>query len=46
LAALQGAVLLTQLQRDTAPLETALDTMIDHIASLTRTAPGEAPGNP
>ncbi|MGF6885098.1 TetR/AcrR family transcriptional repressor of nem operon [Nocardia sp. GAS34] len=35
LAALQGALLLTQLHRDTAPLETALDTMIDHIASRT-----------
>ncbi|MEV6099046.1 TetR/AcrR family transcriptional regulator [Nocardia sp. NPDC051981] len=38
LAALQGALLLTQLQRDTAPLEIALDTMIDHIASRTRPA--------
>lgn len=35
LAALQGALLLTQMQRDTAPLEVALDTVIDHIASLT-----------
>lgn len=35
LAALQGALLLTQLQRDTAPLETALDTMIEHIESRT-----------
>jgi AcrR family transcriptional regulator len=34
LAALQGALLLTQIQRDTAPLEIALDTVIDHIASL------------
>ncbi|HEX3828308.1 MAG TPA: TetR/AcrR family transcriptional regulator [Sporichthyaceae bacterium] len=38
LAALQGALLLTQMQRDTTPLEVALDTIIDHIASLT-TAP-------
>jgi TetR/AcrR family transcriptional repressor of nem operon len=34
LAALQGGLLLTQLRRDTAPLEAALDTMIDRIASL------------
>ena len=31
LAALQGGLLLTQTRRDTAPLEAALDTMIDHI---------------
>jgi len=36
LAALQGGLLLTQLRRDTAPLEAALDTMIDRIASLRR----------
>ena len=35
LAALQGALLLTQMQRDTTPLEVTLDTVIDHIASLT-----------
>jgi TetR/AcrR family transcriptional regulator, transcriptional repressor for nem operon len=35
LATLQGALLLTEMQRDTAPLEVALDTVIDHIASLT-----------
>jgi len=35
LAALQGGLLLTQLQRRVAPLEAALDAMIDHIASLT-----------
>jgi TetR/AcrR family transcriptional regulator, transcriptional repressor for nem operon len=35
LAALQGALLLTQVQRDTTPLEVALDTVIEHIASLT-----------
>lgn len=34
LAALQGALLLTQVQRDTAPLEVALDTVIDHIESF------------
>lgn len=38
LAALQGALLLTQMQRDTTPLEVALDTIIDHIASLTLTS--------
>jgi TetR/AcrR family transcriptional repressor of nem operon len=36
LAALQGGLLLTQLRRDTAPLEAALDTMIDLVASLGR----------
>ena len=36
LAALQGGLLLTQLRRDTAPLEAALDTVIDRIASLRR----------
>jgi hypothetical protein len=35
LAALQGGLLLTKTRRDTAPLEAALDAMIDHIASLT-----------
>jgi TetR/AcrR family transcriptional repressor of nem operon len=34
LAAVQGGLLLTQIQRSTAPLETALDTMLDHIRSL------------
>jgi TetR/AcrR family transcriptional repressor of nem operon len=34
LAAVQGGLLLTQLRRDTAPLEAALDTMIDRIESL------------
>lgn len=35
LAALQGGLLLTQIRRDTRALEAALDTMLDHIASLT-----------
>lgn len=35
LAALQGGLLLTQLQRQVKPLEVALDTMLDHIESLT-----------
>jgi TetR/AcrR family transcriptional repressor of nem operon len=35
LAALQGGLLLTQVRRDTAGLEAALDTVIDHIALLT-----------
>ncbi|HEX3606504.1 MAG TPA: TetR/AcrR family transcriptional regulator [Candidatus Dormibacteraeota bacterium] len=36
LAALQGGLLLAQLRRDTAPLEAALDTVIDQVASLVR----------
>jgi TetR/AcrR family transcriptional regulator, transcriptional repressor for nem operon len=35
MAAVQGGQLLAQAQRDVAPLEAALDTVIDHIASLT-----------
>lgn len=35
LAALQGGLLLTQIRRETTPLEVALDAMLDHIASLT-----------
>jgi AcrR family transcriptional regulator len=35
LAALQGGLVLTQARRETLPLEVALDTMIDHIESLT-----------
>jgi TetR/AcrR family transcriptional repressor of nem operon len=38
LAALQGGLLLTQLQRQTRPLEVALDAMLDHVASLTAPA--------
>jgi AcrR family transcriptional regulator len=34
LAALQGGLLLSQVHRDTAPLEAALDTVIERIASL------------
>lgn len=34
LAALQGGLLLTQLRRDTEPLEIALDTLLGHLASL------------
>jgi hypothetical protein len=36
LAALQGGLLLTQIQRDTRPLEVALDAMLDHIQALTQ----------
>jgi TetR/AcrR family transcriptional repressor of nem operon len=36
LAALQGGLLLTQIRRDTRPLEVALDVMLDHITSLIR----------
>jgi AcrR family transcriptional regulator len=39
LAALQGGLLLTQIQRRTQPLEVALDAMLTHIQTLT-----EAPG--
>jgi TetR/AcrR family transcriptional repressor of nem operon len=35
LAALQGGLLLTQIQRDTKPLEVALDAMLDRIETLT-----------
>jgi AcrR family transcriptional regulator len=35
-AAVQGGLVLTQVHRHTAPLEAALDTMLEHIASLTR----------
>jgi TetR/AcrR family transcriptional repressor of nem operon len=35
LATLQGGLLMTQIQRSTEPLEAALDTVIDHITSLT-----------
>jgi len=34
LAAVEGGLLLTQVHRRTAPLEAALDEMIDHIAAL------------
>lgn len=36
LAALQGGLLLTQLQRTVRPLEVALDTVLDHVETLTR----------
>jgi AcrR family transcriptional regulator len=39
LVALQGGLLLTQIQRRVRPLEVALDAMLDHIESLTRPAP-------
>jgi TetR/AcrR family transcriptional regulator, transcriptional repressor for nem operon len=35
LAALQGGLLLTQIQRDTKPLEVALDAMLGRIEALT-----------
>lgn len=34
LAGIQGGLLLSQVRRETAPLEAALDTMLDHLASL------------
>ncbi|MFI5887457.1 TetR/AcrR family transcriptional regulator [Streptomyces sp. NPDC051554] len=36
LAALQGGLLLTQIQREVRPLEAALDSMLDHIEAHTR----------
>ncbi|TDU03409.1 TetR family transcriptional regulator [Streptomyces sp. 846.5] len=39
LAALQGGLLLTQLQRRVRPLEVALDSMIDHIQDRTVSSP-------
>ena len=38
LAALQGGLLLAQLQRDTRPLEVALDAMLDRVQALTQAA--------
>ena len=38
LAALQGGLLMTQLERDTRPLEAALDAMLDRVQSLTEAA--------
>jgi AcrR family transcriptional regulator len=35
LAAVQGGLLLTQIRRETTPLEVALDAMLDHVESLT-----------
>ena len=43
LAALQGGLLLTQIQRDTKPLEVALDAMFDRIEALTEAAGTGAP---
>src|SRR6202022_2422542 len=46
LAALQGGLVLTQVRRDTAPLEAALDTMLEHLSSVTarrRTGPPHPP---
>ena len=36
LGALQGGLLLTQIQRESRPLEIALDTILDHVESRTR----------
>jgi TetR/AcrR family transcriptional regulator, transcriptional repressor for nem operon len=40
LAALQGGLMLTQIQRTVRPLEVALDAALDHVASLVRADPG------
>jgi len=34
LAGIQGGLLLSQVRRDTAPLQAALDTMIEHLSRL------------
>ena len=34
LAGIQGGLLLSQVRRDTAPLEAAVDTMIEHLRRL------------
>ena len=39
LAAVQGGLLLTQVRRNTRPLEAAVDTMLDHIESLVAHGP-------
>jgi AcrR family transcriptional regulator len=39
LAAHQGGLVLTQVRRDPAPIEAALDAMIDHVAELRARAP-------
>jgi TetR/AcrR family transcriptional regulator, transcriptional repressor for nem operon len=46
LAALQGGLLLTQIRRETSPLENALDAMIDHIASRTTTTKPKSEAKP
>ena len=51
LSALQGGLLLGKTLRDSAPLEAALTTVIDHIASLanaipTWPSPPRSPGRP
>ena len=38
LAAVQGGLLLSQVNRDPAPLRIAVDTMIDHLHALTSPA--------
>ena len=38
LAALQGGLVLTQVRRDPGPLAAAMDTVLEHIAALARTA--------
>ena len=42
LAALQGGLLLAQVQRETRPLEVALDAMLDRIQALTEEAATQA----
>ncbi len=44
LAALQGGLLMTQIQRETRPLEVALDAMLDRIQNLTQATGKSLPG--
>jgi TetR/AcrR family transcriptional repressor of nem operon len=46
LAAVQGGLLLSQVRRSAAPLEAALDALIDHIAYLRWTVPPAATPSP
>ena len=39
LAALQGGLMLTQIQRNVRPLEVALDAALDHVAMLAAPRP-------
>jgi hypothetical protein len=44
LAAVQGGLLLTQVRRNTKPLEAAIDAMLDHIESVTAHVPSTSSG--
>jgi hypothetical protein len=46
LAAVQGGLLLSRVRRSAAPLEAAIDALIDHIAYLRETVPSAATPSP